>query len=84
MYTSSLPLIPTSTRIHLDAEQIARDIQLKLTWDERQPIEAYGRCCKKNPRAYTERYVRDRCPECQKLYMDEYNARRRGQMAVQP
>lgn len=40
------------------------------------------RACKKEPRAYTERYVRDRCPACQKQYMDEYNARRRAK--VQP
>lgn len=41
------------------------------------------RACKKEARCYTERYVRDRCPACQKKYMDEYNARRRG-TAVQP
>jgi len=35
------------------------------------------RCCKKRPRAYTERYVRDRCNECQQEYMAEYNDRRR-------
>lgn len=37
------------------------------------------RACKKEPRCYTERYVRDRCSACQKIYMDEYNARRRSQ-----
>lgn len=41
------------------------------------------RACKKEPRCYTEKYVRDRCSSCQKKYMDEYNARRRG-TAVQP
>lgn len=40
------------------------------------------RACKKEPRAHTERYVRDRCPACQKIYMDEYNARRRSAVQV--
>jgi hypothetical protein len=35
------------------------------------------RMCHERPRAYTENYVRDYCPECQRLYMANYNDRRR-------
>lgn len=35
------------------------------------------RMCKERPRAYTENYVRDYCPECQRAYLAQYNDRRR-------
>ncbi|MBL8165694.1 MAG: hypothetical protein JNJ61_27165 [Anaerolineae bacterium] len=35
------------------------------------------RACKTRPRAHTDRYVRDRCNECQREYMIQYNDRRR-------
>lgn len=42
------------------------------------------RMCHERPRAYTENYVRDYCPECQRIYMADYNDRRRaGSRAAQ-
>lgn len=35
------------------------------------------RMCKQRPRAHTENYVRAYCPECQRIYMADYNDRRR-------
>lgn len=40
------------------------------------------RHCKEKPRAYTDRYVRDRCHECQRKYMDEYNRKRRNSSPI--
>lgn len=41
------------------------------------------RRCKAQPRYHTNKYVYDLCPDCQRAYMNAYNARRRGKQ-VQP
>lgn len=44
MVTDSLPAIPSHERIKADAAHMAAGILRSLTWNERQPVEDYGRC----------------------------------------